>query len=362
MKVLALTRYGRQGASSRIRTLQYLPYLTAAGHEVEVRPLLTDGYLSGRYDGRPTSLGFVLHRYVLRVATALRGARYDVVWLEKELLPWAPGVIERALLAGAPYAVDYDDATFHTYDHHPNPVLRALMARKIDRVMRGAAVVTAGNGYLADRARAAGARRVEILPSVVDLTRYGEAAAPPDGPFTIGWIGSPGSERLLEPLRGVLAETVARPGVRLVLVGASERALKGVPHERWEWSEADEADQVKRFHVGIMPLEDTPWERGKCGFKLIQYMAAARAVVASPVGANASIVDDGVTGFLARTREDWTRAFARLREDRALCMRLGRAGRAKVEKELAIAVTAPRVVEILSSAARGREAEAQRAC
>ena len=237
MNVLALTKYGPLGASSRVRTLQYVPHLEAAGLDVTVRPLLDDGYLARRYAGQGSGLPFLLRTYLARITEALRARRYDLVWIEKELMPWVPGLVERGLLAGTPYVLDYDDAIFHTYDRHPNPLVRRLMGRKIDRLMRGAALVVAGNDYLAERARSAGAERVEVVPSVIDLARYGPVTPPPEGPFTIGWIGSPGSERLLEHVRDVLAEAVREPDTRLVLVGASERALPGVPHETWAWSE-----------------------------------------------------------------------------------------------------------------------------
>lgn len=354
MNVLALTKYGPLGASSRVRTLQYLPHLRAAGFDVTVRPLLDDAYLTRRYAGQPIGPAFYARTYATRVLEALQARKYDLVWIEYEALPWVPALVERALLAGVPYVLDYDDAIFHTYDRHSNPLVRSLMGRKIDRLMRGAALVVAGNEYLADRARSAGASSVEVVPSVIDLERYGPVTPLPDGPFTIGWIGSPGSERLLETVRGTLADVVAEPDTRLVLVGATERALQGVPHETWTWSEAVEVEQMQQFHVGIMPLADTPWERGKCGYKLIQCMGAGRAVVASPVGVNAEIVDEGGNGFLASTPEAWKQALRTLRADRKHAAQMGRAGRRTVEKHYALSVTAPKLAELLGQAAGAR--------
>jgi glycosyltransferase involved in cell wall biosynthesis len=190
---------------------------------------------------------------------------------------------------------------------------------------------------------------------VIDLKRYGPLRPLPEGPFTIGWIGSPGSERLLETVRAPLEEVAREQDTRLVLVGASERALSDVPHERWQWSEAEEVDQISRFHVGIMPLMDTPWERGKCGFKLIQCMAAGRAVVASPVGANRDIVRCGVNGFLASSREEWVQALRTLRHDRPRCARMGEVGRDVVRCEYDLSTTAPRIEALLSSIMIRRE-------
>jgi len=357
MRVLGLTKYGPLGASTRVRTLQYLPHLQDAGLDVTVQPLLNDHYLERRYAGKGSPLSFFLRTYITRIAESLQARDYDLVWIENELMPWVPGFVERGLLAGTPYVLDYDDAIFHTYDQHPNRLVRRLMGRKIDRVMRGAALVVAGNEYLAERARAAGAQRVEVVPSVIDLERYGPVAPLPEGPFTIGWIGSPMSQRLLENIREPLAEVVAQPETRLVLVGATPSALQGVPHETWTWSEATEVDQMRQFHVGIMPLADTPWERGKCGYKLIQCMGAGRAVIASPVGVNSSIVKHGVNGFLATRPEEWMEAFARLREDRRRCARFGLAGRLAVDERYCYSVTAPVLIELLQSiVASGRSA------
>lgn len=361
MKVLALTKYGPLGASSRVRTLQYMPHLRAAGLDVTVRPLLDDGYLSRRYAGQSSGLLFLLRAYLARIAQALQLRPFDLVWIEKELMPWVPGLLERGLLAGTPYVLDYDDAIFHLYDQHSSPVVRRSMGRKIDRVMRGAALVVAGNEYLAGRARSAGARRVEIVPSVIDLFRYGPVTPLPEGPFTIGWIGSPGSERLLENVRDVLAEAVQEPDTRLVLVGASERALPEVPHETWTWSEAKEVEQMRQFHVGIMPLADTPWERGKCGFKLIQCMGAGRAVVASPVGANVEIVQHGTTGLLTSSPEEWRTGIRRLRADRGRLRRMGESGRRAVEERYSLSHTGPYLTKLLASVIEERQQKRGRA-
>ena len=349
MTVLALTRYGLLGPSTRVRFGQFVEPLAALGIEVEVMPLLGDEYVRRLYAGRPRSRRALVASYARRLRQSLGRRRADVVWVEKELLPYVPAWVEQLALVGRRVVLDYDDATFHTYDRHPRPTVRRLLGRKVDRLMTRADAVVAGNEYLADRARAAGATRVDIIPSVVDLDRYGPAAPEPEGPFTIGWIGSPGSEVLLGPFADVLAQATSAPDTRLILVGASERALPGVPHETWAWSEASEARALQAFHVGVMPLRDTPWERGKCGFKLIQYMAAGRPVVASPVGVNAKVVTDGETGFLAASPAEWGRALRVLHADPALRQSFGAAGRSRVEARYSVAVAVPALAGALRS-------------
>jgi glycosyltransferase involved in cell wall biosynthesis len=127
--------------------------------------------------------------------------------------------------------------------------------------------------------------------------------------------------------------------------------LPGVPLENRDWEESLESEQLQSFDAGIMPLENTPWERGKCGYKLIQYMAVGRPVVASPVGVNAHIVEDGVNGFLVADGDAWVRALSHLRDQPALCAQLGQAGRDRVRREYTLQVTAPRLAAWLQEVA-----------
>jgi glycosyltransferase involved in cell wall biosynthesis len=137
----------------------------------------------------------------------------------------------------------------------------------------------------------------------------------------------------------------------LRIVGGTTIDLPGVDVERFEWTEASEVPLIQECDIGIMPLIDSPWERGKCGYKLIQYMACAKPVVASPVGVNQRIVEHGVNGWLARSTQDWTQAFTTLLSDPDLRMRMGKAGRDKVERDYTLQANAPRLEKLLSDAA-----------
>ena len=347
MKVLLLSRFSPLGASSRVRSYQYLPFLKEHGIEVTAHPLLGDGYLKDFYSGRRTRWGAVLASYFRRLFYLARSFCFDLLWIEKELFPWLPDCGERILAGlGIPYMVDYDDAVFHSYDQHPNAAVRSVLGGKIDSVMRGASLVIAGNDYLAARARQAGARRVEMLPSVIDLARYSVHPPAKAGAFTIGWIGSPSATRFLSSIQPALAGLSRGGDIRLVLVGSGPIKIEGAPLVLRPWSEETEAAEIQGFDVGIMPLEEDAWCKGKCGYKLIQYMACGRPVVASAIGANRQIVDDGVNGFLARAQSDWLRALGALRGDRRLCERMGQAGRSKVEAQYCLKVTAPRLAAL----------------
>lgn len=355
MKILLLTRYDRQGASSRVRTFQYLPYLRSHGLEITVSPLMGDDYLHRLYAGRGKSARSICMAYIRRLSQIIRASEYDLLWVEKEFFPFLPSWTATWLRTlGVPYVVDYDDAVFHAYDMYGNRFVRWFLRDKIDRVMEKSALVIAGNDYLAERARRAGTRRIALLPSVVDTERYRIDPVEKGETFVIGWVGSPSTSRYLKQVESALAEVCGRCNARLVLVGSGEIVLQGVPTEIRPWSEENEVADIGSFDVGIMPLDDSPWERGKCGYKLIQCMAAGRPVIASPVGINRQIVDHGVNGFLATTREEWTDALTTLCRDRELRRSMGAAARQKVEAEYCLKVNAPRLLELLRSAAGGR--------
>lgn len=356
MRVLLLARYGRLGATSRQRHLLFLPALAAAGIQVTVDALLDDDYVRRLHEGRKPRPGAILAAYARRLARMPAAGRWDAVWVEKEILPWLPAVAERWLaLAGVPMVVDYDDAWFHRYDRHPRPLVRRLLGGKIARVMRTAATVVAGNGYIAEHARRAGAGRIEIVPTVVDTGAYRPQPAPDGRPPTIGWIGTPGNARYLDPIRPALAAACRDAGARLLLVGAGgAEALGGLPGEVRAWDQAREAADLADMDIGVMPLPDSDFERGKCGYKLIQYMAAGRPAVASPVGVNGTIVAEGRTGYLPAGPEAWTEALLALARDPALRRRMGEAGRERATVHYSLAAWAPHQVRILREAMERR--------
>jgi glycosyltransferase involved in cell wall biosynthesis len=282
----------------------------------------------------------------------LKSQKYDLIWLEKEALPWLPAWLELLLLRGrTPYLVDYDDAVFHRYDQHSASVVRWLLGQKIDRVMQNARLVIAGNDYLANRATQAGAKWVEILPTVVDIDRYPLSKAPQNEVFTIGWIGTPLKFfNYIKELAPVLKEICRDGGAKVVAIGAKETNIEDIPLEIKPWSEATEVKEMQQFDVGIMPLTDTPFERGKCGFKLIQYMASSRPVIGSPVGVNAEIIEQGINGFHASSQAEWLQAFQKLKNDRYLRESMGLAGRKLVEDKYNIKITAPKMLQLLQKA------------
>jgi glycosyltransferase involved in cell wall biosynthesis len=332
---------------------QYQGYLEQAGLAVKDAPFFDAAYLQQSYAGqskaRSTWRAFSRRRSQLR-----SGSRNNLLWIEKEALPFMPWAVERAFLpGGVPFVADYDDAIFHRYNLHDRTIVRRLLGAKIGAVMAASHTVFAGNSYLAAHARAAGAKRIEIVPTVVDTDVYRlKTGAPADGPPRIGWIGSPSTwTEFGQPLVALVQKALKPAGglFRVVGGGPASYGLDGV--EALEWSEVEEVDLIRGMDIGIMPLSDTPWARGKCGYKLIQYMACGLPVIASPVGVNAEIVAHGETGFLATTPEEWRAFLTLLLSDPVLCREMGARGRARVEAEYSLQVWGPRVATLLKEAA-----------
>lgn len=351
MKLHIFTKYTRHGASSRYRTYQYLPALAQNGIEPQLSPLFDDAYLSHKYSAEKGSLKDVVWALCRRIWAVLKVPKRSAVVIEYELFPYCPALLEGWLLwRGCRILLDYDDAIFHKYDQHSNPWIRRVLGGKISALMRRADIVVVGNDYLAQYAKRAGAKRVEIIPTVVDLRRYATKTYGHSGqPYTIGWLGSPSTAQYLELIAPALAQVCRLTGARIRLVGSGPIDLSEVSAELIPWTESAEIDSICSFDVGVMPLPDDPWARGKCGFKLIQYMACGLPVVASPVGVNTEIISEGQQGHLASSQDEWIAALQRLASDHGARLRMGSAGRRRVEERYCLQVTAPYWISIVKS-------------
>jgi glycosyltransferase involved in cell wall biosynthesis len=353
VRVLALTKYGPLAASSRHRFFDYIPLLEQKGISVTTAPLLSEAYVQDIYAGRSPNIADIA-RCLLRRASQLCSTReFDVLWIEGELFPRFPALIERVLaLCACPYVVDLDDAIFHTYDRHPRALVRGFLGRKIDVVLGRAAVVTAGNDYLAERARQAGAAKVVVVPTTVDVSAYEAARHEAGSPLTFVWIGSPFTERYLKSIEGELDRLLRTLPAKLHLIGApsSTISLPGTVYR--PWTAATEGAELASCDIGLAPSDDGPWERGKCGLKAIQYMAAGLPVLAADVGALPKIVVHGETGFVYRNGEELISYAKTLADDPALRRSVGRAGRRRVAECFSLERWSGTLAETLASVAR----------
>lgn len=348
LRVLALPLYGALAASTRHRVSYFLPELSSRGINVDVAPLLGDDYLSHRFGSGGVSLGAVASGYLRRVSTLLSQGRYDCAWVQGELNPLFPGWLDRALLR-IPYVYDFDDAFYLKYAMRGGMHAR-LLGRKFEQFIAGASVVAAGNEVLQAHALQFN-EHVRIVPTVLDHRRYLPAVGSRGkNHFNVGWIGSPSSIRCLKVVAEPLAQLARTGPVRLTVVGGIAPEIPGVEVVNVPWSEDTEVDLIRTFDVGIMPLEDEPWTRGKCAFKLIQYMACGVPAIGSPVGANAEVIGDDA-GLLAEGDAQWLAALQLLRDDPQLGARMGAAGRGKVERSYSLLSQVPVYDAILRDAA-----------
>lgn len=348
-KILLLPRYSRMGASSRLRTYQYVPFLKTKGIEVTVSPLFNDRYLKELYAGKGTSWRNILHCYWGRLITTLKATEFDQIVIEKELFPFFPSWLEWWLyIKGKSYVVDYDDAVFHNYDLHQRFWVRWLLRNKIDKVMRYSKRVLAGNEYLQEKAMSSGAKEVVILPTVVDGSRYFPVEKKCENKLVkVGWIGSPSTLKYVKEILPVLNKVNEKYPFELVIIGGGAKLGFSGKETQVVWSEEKEVSEIQKLDIGIMPLSNTPWEKGKCGYKLIQYMACGLPVVGSPIGFNQKLIFHGRNGFLPNDPLKWEQCLKNLLSDRTLRKQMGEEGYSIIHQKYVLQELAERYLYAL---------------
>lgn len=336
MKILILPRYEPQAASSRYRFYQYITYLKTQGWEVTVKPLLSNNYIKYLYEKTPLPVSEILLGYFKRMIQILNKKNFDLIWLQQEAFPWIPSFIEKIIVNRKTKIVaDYDDAFFHRYDQNKNLIVRSLLKDKIDSVMEYSNMVLAGNNYLLERAKLNN-KNVKLFPTVVDTNIFKNTNPIKDAVFTIGWIGSPGTSKYIKLIEDVLKEVSLEKDIRINLIGADKIKINGVSFNHIKWDQNTEVEEISKFDVGIMPLPDNPWERGKCGFKLIQYLSCKVPVIGSPVGVNRDIISNEFNGFQANSSDEWIKYLRLLKNDKELALNMGENGRKFVEEKYSL--------------------------
>lgn len=270
----------------------------------------------------------------------------DIAFFQRPMFEWPFVWLERLVARGRRSVFDFDDAIY--LNRGGRAKLAALVAL-VDQVI-------AGNRTLAEAAAAPD--KTAVIPTVLDLDRYrAQPARPARGrEVVVGWTGTAGNFRQLAVARPGIERALARTGARFVVIAdrpppaALAAALRA---EFVPWRPESEVEDLARIDLGVMPLPDAPYARGKCAFKLLQYMAVGRPGVASPVGANREVVTDGVDGFLADGDAAWEEALVRLIEDPALRARAGEAARARVEAAYSVTAVLPKYLEIISRLGSG---------
>ncbi|MEZ9788733.1 glycosyltransferase family 4 protein [Vibrio breoganii] len=349
-RILLFSKYSKLGASSRMRTINYISYLENNGYEVILRPLFEDDYITTMYQRGGKSKRIAFRAYVKRFMDLRLILRVDLVWIEKELFPYFPPLIEYLLnVINVKYIVDYDDAIFHNYDRSNNRMVRLTLKNKIESVMRNATLVVCGNSYLEARAKVAGSHNIEIIPTVVDIKSYHVVSE--GRPLRIGWIGTPSTQKYLLEIRDEIVYLCLKYNCELFVVGGNDLLLDAFSTINVlinDWSEITESELISKIHIGIMPLPDAPFERGKCGYKLIQYMASGKPVVASDVGVNREIISLNNCGFLVNDKQDWITQLSKLIESEKLRTDMGTRGRKTVNDSYCYDVSKPRLLDLIN--------------
>lgn len=325
--ILLLPISGPNGASSRYRVFQYLPALAEAGfsYALHFPPP------SPRSGIRRLLASLREHKEIRSRASESRA-----IFVQKRLLPQS--LIDK--LAERHLAFDFDDAIFTTPRGDRSRLAQRRVERRLAAALASAHVVTAGNRYLCDYARQF-AKDVVLVPTVVDVARYPAKIHAPVRETTIGWIGHSVNHPYLSDLAGILRALAADMPIRLLVVSDRDLEIPGVPVENRRWSEDTEVADILHMDIGIMPMPDDPWSRGKCGLKAIQYMAAGIPVVCAAVGANLDIVREGVDGYLCGTPAEWREKLATLCRDVDLRQRLGKNARQRVRASYSLEAAWP---------------------
>lgn len=337
IKVAALVLYPPETVpGQRYRIEQWMPELTAQGITVELFPFVDQElmrllYQPGKYAAKATSFA----RCLLRVGKTLARLReYDAIYLFRAACLAGPAWMEQLLpLFGRPMVFDFDDAIFYLHTSQANRYLGWLkFPGKTASICRLSQHVVVGNHYLADYARQFN-DAVSVIPSSVDTEIYlPQTAQPPASRIVVGWTGSSTSQTYLEAFAPMLRELIARYPIELRVHSDREPELPGVPYVWRKWSAETEVEEIRQFHIGLMPMPDEEWAKGKCAMKALLYMSLGIPAVCSAVGANCEVIQHGENGMLAATTEDWLGVLGALIEDAALRSRLGAAGRRTIEE------------------------------
>ena len=323
---------GESVPSTRFRWSQYVDDLRQYGFEVSELSSSFGAYAPSSRIRRPVWLAGSIAENLVRT---LDSNQYDLRFLQRNL---TATLCTWELLLRKPFVFDVDDAIF-----------LGPRGASADRIARSASLIICGNNFLADHFSNHG--HVVVLPSAVDTSRFVPRAGPPPFRQVIGWSGSSSGLKYLYGIESALQKLLHRhPETILKVVSDKAPVFKVLPPDRVvfePWSPEREVAALHEFTVGIMPLEDDLWARGKCSFKMLTYMSVGLPVVVSPVGMNVEILNQGPCGFAAMTTDDWVDAISNLLVDPALADQMGRSGRQIIEAGYARSVVAPKLAQLL---------------
>ena len=346
MKILFIVPYPKEGPSNRFRVEQYFPLLTRKGIKYKIRSFCNTGlyavlYKRGYYIKK---VAYLMLSVIKRAIDIFNCVNYDIVFIHREAFP-TKGYTYEALLRwlGEKVIYDFDDAVFLT------------KPAKVNSIIESADHVIAGNRFLQEYALKYN-KKVGVLNTPIDTNRYAPRPVRKEsGKVVIGWIGTSSTSIYLHSLRNVFRFLNEKyKNIELRIVGGNSDMSWGPFLINKDWTLESEVRELQAFDIGIMPMPDTDWTRGKCAFKIIEYMAVGIPLVASPVGMNLEVIQDGINGFLASSDKNWIDKLSLLIENAVLRESLGRNGRKTVEDRYSLRGAEPKFIAILEEVARER--------
>jgi glycosyltransferase involved in cell wall biosynthesis len=358
LRVLFLSVYPREAAATRFRITQFFPFLERHGVSCDLVTLLSVKAFQRMYTRGATlaKARMILAGGVRQVIRAASARRYDVVFVQRGVLPFGPPVLEAwlARVRGLPLVYDYDDAIWLQDPRSPGgPVARAARwPWKVAQIVRIARHVIVCNDFTRDFAlRYRTPQDVTVIPTVVDSNVFRPPPARP-AEVTVGWIGTHSTARYLEGIVEPIREAAARRPFRLKIVGSGrEWSIHGVDLRVKPWSLDEEVSDYQTLDVGLYPVADEEWGWGKTGFKPVVYMSSGAVCLASPIGGVTEFLRHGENGLLASSAAEWREGILSLVSDTALRSRLSAAGRQTVLDWYCLHVQAPRLLDVLQRAA-----------
>lgn len=316
--------------SARYRVLQYIPILEEKGYLPEVC--------------------IIPKNYRNRIKLFRKMRSFDFVFLHRKLLSTVGWYILRKNAKRLVY--DFDDAVMFKDSINKNQISNRRMNNFI-RTVKNADLIIAGNEYLKDFAIKENPRSF-VIPTPIDMQRYVERSHEvPSDIIIIGWIGSSVTLFYLEKMKKAWDAIFNKfPYVKLKIVADKFFDCNRMPVIKKQWRYEEEIADLHTFDIGLMPLTDDPWSRGKCGFKLLQYMAVGVPAVCSPVGVNREIVTDGINGFWANDEDEWVDKVGELIKNRQLRIEIGSRARKTIIERYSTEVCSKKILAILNSVGR----------
>lgn len=343
--ILIITNH-RKGRSpaQRFRFEQYIDFLEANNFKITFSNILSEEddhflYQKGKYLKKAL---IAKKAREIRNQDAKRMNKFDIIFIHREALLTASTYFEKEFAkSSAKVVFDFDDAIWLPNFSSGNKALQLLKnPSKTEAIISSADMVFAGNDYLANYASAF-CENVKVIPTTIDTTHHKREKQNTSNRVCIGWTGTETTRNYLEMIKPIFQKLTSKYGDKIYFKVICDQpwSAEGIELKNEKWDKEKEIEQLEEIDIGVMPLTDDQWSRGKCGFKGLQYMAMESATIMSPVGVNKQIINHGENGYLASTDEDWFEQLSSLIENKELRLQIGKAGRDTVIKKYSVSST-----------------------